>query len=87
MARRSRIFSILLVEDEDDSVGPVRGEVVVEFASDDATAVALGEKTTDRRAVVLPRAAFNALKNALRRRRDDAWDDGVVPHPIAKEDP
>jgi len=85
MANTIRVTRIDL--EDDDGVGPVVGTVHVVVTSDDAvaTAVAGGVVKRDQRLVALTRGAWNQLVGALRRPNTDAWPDGTIAHPVAKD--
>lgn len=84
MARTIRVHRIDIADP--DGTGPVNCEVHITVSDDDAAAIALGLGSKgDVRKARLPRAAFNALVSALRRPVGDAWPDGVLAHPVAKD--
>lgn len=69
----------------DDGTGLIKGRITCTITNDDPMAAALGAASrVDMREVVLPRAAWNALLNALRRVSSDSWPDATLPHVIAK---
>lgn len=84
MALSIRVLRLVL--EDPDGVGPVRGVVEAEVVENNAanTAVGLG-RNRDSRIVSLPRPAWNALLSALRRPNNDAWPDGTLAHPVAKD--
>ena len=84
MARIVRVVRLDLGDDAGS--GPVSGTVHVVISDDAAAAVALGMATAgDTRRVTLSRAAWNQLLSALKRPSGDSWPDGVLAHPVAKD--
>ncbi len=84
MARSIRIVRID-VYDQTGS-GPVDCQVHAQVTDSDPNAAALNMALVgDVRKATLTRAAFNNLVGALRRPNTDAWPDGVLTHPVAKD--